>query len=67
MVDWGAAEIALLKGYVADGGLELVQVGGKPIAGLVEYGERGGQVLVIAGLGILRIIGNGAKNVEKSV
>jgi hypothetical protein len=45
-------------------GLELVTVAGKPIVGLVDVGEHGGQVLVIADLGILRLIGNGAKNVE---
>ena len=45
-------------------GLELIQAAGFPIVGLVDYGEQGGQVLVIADLGILRVDNTGAKNMD---
>jgi len=45
-------------------GLELVRAAGRPIVGLVEYGSQGGQVLVIADLGLLQADNNGTKNLE---
>jgi hypothetical protein len=45
-------------------GLELIRAAGYPLVVLVEYGENGGQVLVIADLGILQIDSVGAKNIE---
>jgi len=43
-------------------GLELIQAAGRPLAVLLDYGEQGGQVLVIVDLGILQVDRNGAKN-----
>jgi hypothetical protein len=45
-------------------GLELVRSAGHPIVALVDYGELGGQVLVIGELGILLANSDGAKNLE---
>jgi hypothetical protein len=45
-------------------GTELYRVAGSPMVGLVEYGDRGGQVLVIADLGILQGDSQGARNIE---
>ena len=39
-------------------GLELIRAAGRPLVALVEYGEQGGQVLVIADLGILQVGGD---------
>ena len=36
-----------------DNGMVLAQADGEPIAALVDYGDSGGQVLVLADLGIL--------------
>lgn len=45
-------------------GLELVRAAGRPLVVLVDYGEKGGQVLVIADLGILQTDSAAAKNME---
>jgi hypothetical protein len=45
-------------------GMELFRAAGSPIVGLVEYGDKGGQVLVIADLGILQADALGARNLE---
>jgi hypothetical protein len=45
-------------------GLELYRAAGIPIVGLVDYGEQGGQVLVIGDVGILQVDQNGVKNFE---
>jgi len=45
-------------------GTELFRAAGSPIVGLVDYGDKGGQVLVIADLGILQAGSQGAKNIE---
>jgi hypothetical protein len=45
-------------------GLELMRAAGRPIVGLVDYGNQGGQILVIADLGILQVDSKGAKNIE---
>lgn len=47
-----------------DTGTVLFQADGYPIVGLVDYGDQGGQVLVIADLGILQIDFQGPKNME---
>jgi hypothetical protein len=47
-----------------DSGLDLAQINGRPIIGLVDYGEQGGQVLVIADLGVLKDDGAGARNMN---
>lgn len=43
-------------------GFELIRADDKAIVGLVDYGEHGGQELVIADLGILQAESAGAKN-----
>ena len=45
-------------------GTELFRAAGSPVVGLVEYGNKGGQVLVIADLGILQADALGARNLE---
>jgi hypothetical protein len=45
-------------------GIELVSAAGIPIVGLVDYGNKGGQVLVIADIGILQGDSNGARNMD---
>ena len=45
-------------------GLELIRAAARPLVGLVDYGNQGGQILVIADLGILQVDSNGAKNIE---
>jgi hypothetical protein len=45
-------------------GSELYRASGIPIVGLVDYGEQGGQVLVVADVGMLQLDKNGAKNLE---
>jgi hypothetical protein len=45
-------------------GLELIRAAARPIVGLVNYRDQGGQVLVIADLGILQADSMGAKNME---
>ena len=45
-------------------GMELFRAAGRPIIGLVDYGDKGGQVLVIADLGILQADTQGSKNLE---
>jgi hypothetical protein len=45
-------------------GLELIRAAARPIVGLLDYGSQGGQVLVIADLGILQVDSMGAKNME---
>ena len=45
-------------------GTELFRAAGSPMVGLVEYGDKGGQVLVIADLGILQADALGARNLE---
>lgn len=47
-----------------DTGLELISAAGHPLVGLVDYGEQGGQVLVIADLGLLQWDSNGTKNMD---
>jgi len=47
-----------------DSGLDLAQVNGRTIIGLVDYGNQGGQVLIISDLGILKDNGPGAKNMN---
>jgi hypothetical protein len=50
--------------FTMENGVELMQADFKPIVGLVNYGGQGGQVLVIADLGILQTIKVGAKNLQ---
>jgi hypothetical protein len=45
-------------------GIELVSAAGSPIVGLVDYGNKGGQILVIADIGILQGDSNGTKNMD---
>jgi hypothetical protein len=45
-------------------GTELYRVANSPIVGLVDYGDHGGQVLVIADLGILQADSKGSRNIE---
>lgn len=46
-------------------GLALIYaVSRRPLVGLVEYGTKGGQVLVIAELGLIQDSGSGAKNMQ---
>ena len=47
-----------------ENGLELIRYAGSPLVGSVDYGDQGGQVLVIADIGILQADSNGAKNFE---
>ena len=47
-----------------ENGLELIRYAGSPLVRFVEYGDQGGQVLVIADIGILQADSNGAKNFE---
>jgi hypothetical protein len=50
-------------GFRMQTGLDLARSAGNPVIGLVEYGEQGGQVLVIAELGIIHDT-SGSKNME---
>lgn len=50
--------------FTMKNGVELMQADYKSIVGLVDYGEQGGQVLVIADLGILQTFKVGAKNLQ---
>lgn len=45
-------------------GLELMRADYKTIVGLVEYGERGGQILIIADMGIIQTDRVGARNLD---
>jgi hypothetical protein len=45
-------------------GLELIQAPSSPLVGLVDYGNRHGQVLVIGDLGLLQADDIGAKNIQ---
>ena len=45
-------------------GLELMRADYKTIVGLVDYGEHGGQILVIADMGIVQTDSVGAKNLD---
>lgn len=45
-------------------GLELIHAAVRPIVGLVDYGELGGQVLVVADLGLLQCDSTGTKNID---
>jgi hypothetical protein len=45
-------------------GLELVRSSAKPVVALLDSGSAGGQVLVIADLGILQLDKKGAKNLD---
>lgn len=50
--------------FTMEDGLELMRADYKTIVGLVDYGEQGGQVLVIADMGILQADSMGAKNLD---
>ena len=50
--------------FSMNSGVELVQAGGHPIVGLVNYGNKDGQVLVISDIGLLQGDSNGAKNID---
>jgi hypothetical protein len=50
--------------FSMENGTELFRAAGSPIVGLVDYGDKGGQVLVIADLGILQADALGARNLE---
>ena len=50
--------------FSMESGLELIRADYKTIVGLIDYGEQGGQVLVIADMGILQADSVGAKNLE---
>lgn len=50
--------------FTMKNGLELLRADFRPIVGLVDYGDQGGQVLVIADLGILQTNSVGAKNLQ---
>jgi hypothetical protein len=45
-------------------GLELIRAAHRPIVVLLDYGDQGGQVLVIADLGILQADSNVGKNMD---
>ncbi len=45
-------------------GLELMRAGVKPIVALLDYGDQGGQVLVITDLGIVQADRNGGRNLD---
>jgi len=45
-------------------GSVLIRGGGSPLVGLVDYGTKGGQVLVIGELGLLQTTSQGSKNLE---
>jgi hypothetical protein len=45
-------------------GLELVRSAGHPIVGLVDYGTKSGQVLIVAELGLLQDGSDGAQNMQ---
>jgi hypothetical protein len=45
-------------------GLTLIRGAGRPLVGLVDFGTRGGQVLVIAELGLIQNSSVGAKNTQ---
>jgi pimeloyl-ACP methyl ester carboxylesterase len=57
------ASLALIPGngvpFTMQAGETLARVDGRPAVGLVEYGEAGGQVLVLADVGILGFAGPG--------
>jgi hypothetical protein len=50
--------------FSMEDGLELMRADYKTIVGLVDHGEKGGQVLVIADMGILQTDSVGAKNLD---
>jgi hypothetical protein len=50
--------------FSMENGMELFRVAGNPVVGLVEYGNHGGQILVIADLGLLQADALGARNLE---
>lgn len=45
-------------------GLSLIRGASHPLVGLVDYGPQGGQILVIAELGLIKDSGDGAKNMQ---
>jgi hypothetical protein len=45
-------------------GSVLIHGAGSPLVGLVDYGTKGGQVLVIGELGLLQADSQGSKNME---
>ncbi len=53
----GVAELELAEGnavpFALEGGLVLAAVGSQPVVALVDYGRRGGQVLVLGDVGLL--------------
>jgi hypothetical protein len=48
--------------FKLESGLVLANAGGRPVLALVEYGDAGGQVLVVGDLGLLSDFGAGGKN-----
>jgi hypothetical protein len=50
--------------FSMENGTELFRAAGRPIVGLVDYGDQGGQILVIADLGILQADSQGPRNLE---
>ena len=50
--------------FQMEAGLDLAQVNGRPIIGLMDYGDQEGQVLIVSDLGILKDNGPGAKNMN---
>lgn len=50
--------------FSMENGIELVRAASNPVVGLVEFGNKGGEVLVIADIGILQGDSNGAKNMD---
>ena len=50
--------------FTLQSGLELVRVAGRPVVGLVDYGDRGGQALVIGDIGLLMCDSSAAKNLD---
>jgi len=50
--------------FTMEDGIELVRAAGIPLVGLVDYGSNGGQVMVIADIGILQGDSNGTKNID---
>ncbi len=51
-------------GFDMKTGLVLIQGAGSPLVGLVDYGTKGGQVLVIGELGLLQESRGGARNMQ---
>ena len=50
--------------YMKSGQALFLAVSRRPLVGLVDYGEQGGQILVIAEMGLVQTSTGGAKNIQ---